>query len=139
MEPLLAPTAPFLLAAEAVAVGSHATELIAFGVLVLAFAGLVTTHLALAFRLARLGPPWRGWLALFVPPLAPVWGLLAGLRALPGFWILTAVVYLASLVFASRITPQDPQPKTEDTPAGAAPEELLLHAPAHDPRPSSTH
>lgn len=130
MEPFLAPTAPFLLAAGALVVGSLTIGLIAFGVLVLAFASLTTTHLALAHRLARLGPVWRGWLALLVPPLAPVWGLLAGLRALPVVWILTAVVYLASLVLASRIDPQDSQPKTEDTPAGTTPEELLLHEPA---------
>lgn len=134
MEPHLDPAASPLLAAGAAPVGPLTTGLIAFGVLVLAFASLVTTHVALAYRLARVGPPWRGWLALFVPPLAPVWGFLAGLRTLPVLWILAGVVYLASLVLASRPDPGDPEPKTGEASPGAGPQHLLLHEPPHDHR-----
>lgn len=134
MDPHLHPEAPPALMVGAVVTGPLAAGLIAFGILVLAFAGLVTTHFALAYRLARLGPAWRGWLALLVPPLAPAWGLSAGLRVLPAVWLLMAVVYLASLVLASWTDPQDPQPSGSDRPSGAAPEELFLRDPAHDPR-----
>jgi hypothetical protein len=81
--------------------GRATPDLIALGALVFAFAALVTVHVALAYRLGRDGPLWRGWAALAVPPLAPVWGFLAGLRFLPALWLVSAVAYLVSLAFVS--------------------------------------
>lgn len=79
-----------------------APDLIALGALVTAFASLVTVHLALAYRLARLGPPWKGFLALMLPPLAPIWGILANLRLLPILWMLSATGYIVALGIAGR-------------------------------------
>lgn len=76
-------------------------DLVALGVLVFAFATLITVHVALAYRLGRDGPSWRGWAALALPPLAPVWGFLAGLRLLPALWLVSAVAYLGSLALVS--------------------------------------
>jgi hypothetical protein len=51
------------------------------GVFVLAFATLVTVHVAVAGWLAfRARPWWRGPLALAVPPLAPIFAYRAGWR-----------------------------------------------------------
>lgn len=73
------------------------SELIGLGLLVLAFASLVTIHVALAYRVGSLGPRWRGLLAFAVPPLAPIWGVLLGLRLLPGLWMVSALGYLIAL------------------------------------------
>jgi hypothetical protein len=59
--------------------------------LVLAFATWVTVHVAIAARLLlRTTPRWRGFVALLMPPLAPVWAMRQG-------WRRPAVVWLASL------------------------------------------
>ncbi len=76
------------------------SELVGFGLLVLAFAALITVHVALAYRVGRLGSRWRGLLALLVPPTAPVWGFLLGLRVLPSLWTACAVGYLIALARA---------------------------------------
>ena len=43
------------------------------GGLVLAFATLVTVHVAIVLGLAWRYPRWRALAALVVPPLAPYW------------------------------------------------------------------
>jgi hypothetical protein len=70
--------------------------------LVVAFATLVTAHLSLAARLARTPPWWRALVALFVPPLAPYWGLREGLRIRSAIWIAAAVAYAVTRFIASR-------------------------------------
>ena len=70
--------------------------------LVLAFAALVTVHVTLAVGLARFHPRWRAGAALVVFPLAPYWGLRAGLRKRAWAWIVSALVYLVLLLMASR-------------------------------------
>ena len=42
--------------------------------LAIAFAAHVAAHVALLAGLARRRPRWRAVAALFVPPLAPIWG-----------------------------------------------------------------
>ena len=71
------------------------------GLLVLAFAVVVTTHVALVAGLAGRAPRWRALVALVVPPLAPYWGW-NGLRRRSVLWIAGAVVYLVLRVVASR-------------------------------------
>ncbi|MGH7296622.1 MAG: hypothetical protein ACRELB_16910 [Polyangiaceae bacterium] len=69
--------------------------------LVVAFAVLVTVHVALVFGLAKRRPRWRAGAALLVPPLAPVWGW-SGLRARAVLWLVAAVSYAVLRVLASR-------------------------------------
>mgnify|MGYP000871068614 CR=1 FL=1 len=76
------------------------SELVGFGLLVFAFATLITIHVALAYRVGRLGSRWRGLLALLVPPVAPLAGFLLGLRLLPSLWTASAVGYLIALARA---------------------------------------
>ncbi len=71
-------------------------------VLVLAFATLVTTHLALAAGLTRRHPRWRGPVALVVVPLAPWWGAHDRMLVRSVLWIAAAAVYVACLVLALR-------------------------------------
>lgn len=77
-------------------------DAVALALLVLAFATLVTVHVALAAGLAARGPRWRGAVALVVPPLAPWWGWRTRLRARTVAWLVLAAVYVALLLFALR-------------------------------------
>ncbi len=75
--------------------------MVVLGVLILAFATLVTVHLALAGRLAlRTHPRWRGLLALVVPPLAPIYGFREGWRRTSALWLAAVVTYTVALLFA---------------------------------------
>jgi hypothetical protein len=69
--------------------------------LVLAFAVLVTAHVALVFGLARRRPRWRAVVALFVPPLGPVWGW-NDLRGRSILWGIAVVAYGVLRILASR-------------------------------------
>jgi hypothetical protein len=77
-------------------------DAVALALLVLAFATLVTVHVALAAGLAARAPRWRGAVALVVPPLAPWWGWRTRLRARTVAWLVLAAVYAALLLFALR-------------------------------------
>lgn len=70
--------------------------------LVASFATLVTSHVALALGLAARRPRWRGAVALLVPPLAPWWGLEAGLRVRSALWITGACAYVVARILAGR-------------------------------------
>jgi hypothetical protein len=74
---------------------------VVFGALVLAFALLVTTHLALAARLLARRPRWRGVAALVLPPLAPYWGAEAGMSRLALLWVLSLCVYVVARIAAA--------------------------------------
>jgi len=66
--------------------------------LVLGLATLVTAHLALAFRLLRRRPRWRGLVALVVPPLAVIWALRAGWKGIAAVWLGAVAVYVGALI-----------------------------------------
>lgn len=68
--------------------------------LLLAFAWLVTTHVAIAFGLARRRPRWRALVAFAVPPFAPYWAWREHMRTRAGLWMGGVVVYLVALVLA---------------------------------------
>jgi hypothetical protein len=70
------------------------------GVLVLAFATLVTAHITLVLGLLRRPPWWRGVVGLLLPPLAPWWGWRGNMRVRSGLWVAAAVVYLSALASA---------------------------------------
>jgi hypothetical protein len=73
-----------LLAALSIAVGLH-----------------LVAHVTLVIGLLRRDPWWRGLVALVVPPLAPFWGYEARLRGRVTLWVVTLVVYLASVTTAA--------------------------------------
>lgn len=63
--------------------------------LVLSFAVLVTSHVALVYGLTMQRPRWRGPVALLVPPLAPFWGVTARMYLRSAFWLMSLLVYAA--------------------------------------------
>jgi hypothetical protein len=66
-----------------------------------AFAGLVTLHVALVAALLRRPPRWRAGAALLVPPLAPYWAFTAGMRWRAAAWLSMLVLYLVCVGAAS--------------------------------------
>ncbi len=70
--------------------------------LVLAFASLVTAHVALVAGLARRRPRWRSAVALAVVLLAPWWGWREGMRWRWTAWVVSAGAYVALLWLAAR-------------------------------------
>lgn len=75
-------------------------DIVALVTITVAFATLVTSHVALSFKLARAKPLWRGLVAFVLPPLAPIWGFRAGFRKLGGLWLGAVGVYIVGLVVA---------------------------------------
>jgi ABC-type uncharacterized transport system permease subunit len=71
------------------------------GVLVVAFATLVTAHVTLVAFLATRPPRWRAAAALIVAPLAPIWGWRES-RKRSVVWIASLVLYGLALALASR-------------------------------------
>jgi hypothetical protein len=70
--------------------------------LLAAFATFVTAHAALVFGLAARPPRWRAFVALVLVPLAPYWGVRAGMYLRSALWGVGALAYLALRVIASR-------------------------------------
>jgi hypothetical protein len=68
--------------------------------LFLGLATLVTVHVALAVRLVRRQPRWRGLVALVVPPLAVMWAFREGWRRTAVLWLGAVAVYAAALTVA---------------------------------------
>jgi hypothetical protein len=69
--------------------------------LLLAFATLVTVHVAIVFGLAFKQPRWRALAALVVPPLAPYWALTGGMRVRAGIWLASVLLYVLSYGLAA--------------------------------------
>jgi hypothetical protein len=78
-----------------------AVDLVLFAALILAFALLVTMHLALAFRLVLRRPRWRGVVALVLPPLAPYWGAEAGMARMALVWVVALCIYVVARIAAA--------------------------------------
>jgi drug/metabolite transporter (DMT)-like permease len=68
--------------------------------LALSMATLITTHVALAGRLFRRRPRWRGLAGLVVPPLAVIWALRAGWNKIAALWLGSVTVYFVVLAVA---------------------------------------
>ena len=76
-------------------------DIVVLTALVLSFATLVTTHFVIAIRLAwKARPRYRGAIALFVVPLAPVWAYGQNWRRLCWLWVGSVVVYAVFLGLA---------------------------------------
>lgn len=70
-------------------------DLVITALLIFGFAAFVTAHVWLAVRLIiHVKPRIRGVLALFVPPLAPIWGYREGFHRGVVLWIVTLAVYV---------------------------------------------
>jgi hypothetical protein len=69
--------------------------------LVVAFASLLTVHVAIVWSLARQHPRWRALVAFFVPPLAPYWALRTGMIVRGGIWIGSVILYTTLLGLAA--------------------------------------
>jgi len=72
-----------------------------YGGLILAFAALVTVHVAIVFGLAYQHPRWRALVAFVVPPLAPYWALRCGMVVRGGVWIGSVILYTTLLGLAA--------------------------------------
>jgi hypothetical protein len=72
-------------------------DLVITALLIFGFAAFVTTHVWLAARLIiNTKPRLRGVLALFVPPLAPIWAYRAGFRKGTVLWLVMLGVYVVA-------------------------------------------
>lgn len=71
------------------------------GALLLAFAVLVTVHVAIVAGLLGRRPRWRAPAALVVAPLAPYWAWTT-MRKRAVLWVGSAVAYAVLRVIASR-------------------------------------
>jgi hypothetical protein len=67
-----------------------------------AFATLLTVHVATLFGLARRRHIGAALVGLVVPPVAPFWAFLRGMRARAALWIASAVLYATAVVLAAR-------------------------------------
>lgn len=76
-------------------------DIVVVALLVLAFASLVTTHVAIAFGLLRRRPRWRAVVALALPPLAPYWAWREQMRTRAALWVGALAVYAVALLLAS--------------------------------------
>lgn len=74
-------------------------ELLTVATMLVAFAALVTTHMAILWTLLFRPPRWRALAATLVPPLAPWWALREGLRIRGVIWIGAAALYIAARWF----------------------------------------
>jgi hypothetical protein len=70
--------------------------------LVVAFAGLVTSHVALVYGFLWRPPRWRAPLTLLVVPLAPYWGYRCGMRRRAIVWVSCVLAYAILSVLAAR-------------------------------------
>ena len=70
--------------------------------LVVALAAFVTAHVGLSAALViTTKPRWRGVVALFVPPLAPLWGFIAKRRLGSIAWCAFLALYVAARIVAA--------------------------------------
>ncbi|MBX3199181.1 MAG: hypothetical protein KF894_13705 [Labilithrix sp.] len=78
-------------------------DIVIVALLVVAFALVITTHVAIAIGLAKRTPRWRGAVALVLPPLAPYWAWQERMRTRVGLWAGGLLLYVIMLVLASRV------------------------------------
>lgn len=76
-------------------------DIIIVGLLVVAFAWLVTVHIATIVGLVQRQPRWRAAVAFFVPVLAPYWAWQEQMKMRAIMWVGGVVVYLVALLLSS--------------------------------------
>ncbi len=77
-------------------------DLVIVAAVLLGFAILVTTHLAIVVGLVRKHPRWRALAALVLVPMAPYYALVEGMRKRGILWLLASTIYVVALVLALR-------------------------------------
>ena len=75
-------------------------DMIVVVALIVAFALLVTAHVAIAFGLARRAPRWRAPVAFLVVPLAPYWAWRGQMKVRAWIWAGALVLYAMATVLA---------------------------------------
>jgi hypothetical protein len=75
-------------------------DIATMGVVVVAFAVLVTVHIWIVIGLFSRAPKWRGAVALIVAPLAPYWALRERMVGRGVTWLLSAVAYIVAFELA---------------------------------------
>lgn len=78
----------------------HRVDAFLVSSIVVSFALLVTTHVALAAGLVGRKPRSRGLLALVLPPLAPYFGLREKMWVRSVVWMVSLAVYVVARTFA---------------------------------------
>jgi hypothetical protein len=68
---------------------------------VVTFAALLTVHVTLVYGIAKRASLGRAFVALVVPPLAPVWAVRRGMQARAGAWLLLLVLYVVAKFLAA--------------------------------------
>lgn len=75
-------------------------DLIVVIAVLLAFALMVTAHVAITYGLARRQPRWRAAVAFVVAPLAPYWAWREQMKVRAWIWTGALVLYVAATVLA---------------------------------------
>ncbi len=76
-------------------------DIVLVACVVLAFAFLVTAHVAIVVGLIGKTPRWRAPAAFFLAPLAPYWAWHERMRVRAGLWVGGLVVYVVARIAAS--------------------------------------
>ncbi|MBX3190521.1 MAG: hypothetical protein KF819_26205 [Labilithrix sp.] len=76
-------------------------DIVVVAAVVIAFATLVTAHVAIAFGLLFKPPRWRAIVAFAVAPAAPWFAFRERMRVRAWIWIAAAVAYVVARVVAS--------------------------------------
>jgi hypothetical protein len=72
-----------------------------YGALIVTLAAFFTLHVWLSVALLAEKPRWRGLVAFFVPPLAPVYGVRAGKKKRAIAWVVLLVLYVLARIAAA--------------------------------------
>lgn len=75
-------------------------DLVTLIALLVAFALLVTAHVAITYGLVSRAPRWRAPIAFVVIPLAPYWAWRERMRVRAGIWAGALVVYAVATAMA---------------------------------------
>jgi len=75
-------------------------DMIVVGALLVAFALMVTAHVAITIGLARRAPRWRAPVAFLVLPLAPYWAWRGQMKVRAGIWAGALVLYAMATAMA---------------------------------------
>lgn len=76
-------------------------DVVVVGLMIVAFAWVVTTHVAIAYGLLRRRPRWRALVALTLVLPGVYWAWREQMRTRVWLWAGGVVVYLVLLAFAS--------------------------------------
>jgi hypothetical protein len=75
-------------------------DIVIVGLLLVAFAWLITIHVTIVVGLAKKQPRWRALVAFVLPVLAPYWAYKEGMRTRTYLWAGGIAVYLVARLLA---------------------------------------